>query len=138
MTSIPPHIGEIWDHLGGQPIVGVFGEFPRPLYEADAVHIVFENDILHFRVGAEFEDIHYELVTGVKAPNYAKTRGCRSLDELCMVGERIGWMWEAYNSQGYRDTMLIAFDGGIVPGIVFHVFGMGILAARFELERLTR
>lgn len=42
-----------------------------------------------------------------------------------LLGKELGWTWVAINQQGYRDSVMLSFDG-IVPTILLHVIASSI------------
>ncbi len=41
------------------------------------------------------------------------------------IGREFGWSWSAINQQGYRDSVLLSFDG-IIPNLLLYVIGSSI------------
>jgi hypothetical protein len=47
------------------------------------------------------------------------------------VGKSCGLTWQAVNSQGYCDSILIAFDG-VIPDVMLHALASSILLFRLQ------
>jgi hypothetical protein len=49
-----------------------------------------------------------------------------------LVGQKIFWMWNCSNSQGYRDTVLLGIPS-VVPTIILHGIGSSVRIASIDL-----
>ncbi|AFL87135.1 hypothetical protein Terro_3100 [Terriglobus roseus DSM 18391] len=91
--------------------------------EPEAIWLVFEKGTLLIQVNEEDDTISVNAGATLKADE------CVDLSSSDLwqgfVGQPFGWSWVATNQQGYRDVVLLGFDG-ITPQVMLEVMASSI------------
>jgi hypothetical protein len=113
----------IADALQGRTIVDAYaiGDSESGEGEYQSVHLILEVGICRLEVDIDSDEIH-AFVEIDRDESVLDTGATHVLNRDLLsplVGKEIGWSWTCYNSQGYRDTIMMAVPG-VVPTVVFH------------------
>src|SRR5579871_5296416 len=118
------------DHIEGKVVLAVHGEpaYPNLPNTASFWHITFyvEGYRLSLTANADTDEIAFAVEESAALPDLTPPPALQDL-----VGHTFGWLWNATNSQGYSDLLLLAFGGeatggALTPQLVFVVASSAI------------
>jgi Family of unknown function (DUF6334) len=59
------------------------------------------------------------------------------IDRDCLshvINRELGWSWACYNSQGYRDAIMLSLSG-VVPSVIFYAIASSVCVGRLSLKQ---
>jgi hypothetical protein len=125
----------IADALHGRIIVDAYGLCEAGSRGYEAVHLILDKGWCRIDVDIDFDELH--VLVEANSAKHAPSSDARLVADRtplsALVGKEIGWSWTCYNSQGYRDTILMGVPG-IAPRVIFHSIASAILIGVTSLE----
>jgi Family of unknown function (DUF6334) len=125
----------IADALQGRSIIDIYGLCELGSERYESVHLTLDKGWCRLTVDVDSDEIHASVGRDAEVSLPRADAGL-VVDRTrlsALVGREIGWTWTCYNSQGYRDTILMAVPG-VVPNVVFHSIASAILVCVTSLE----
>jgi hypothetical protein len=124
-----------YEKLQGQSVKGIFGQgilvFDDSSIAFDKVEIQLENCKLSF-----FADIDTDEVICRLFNEDVEREDMRDIDSMSgYLGSELGWIWVARNWLGYRDMIVLSFEG-IDPTIAMIGMASKLKLCRFESLKL--
>jgi len=123
------------DALQARSIVDAYTiRWPRSK-QYEAAHLILDKGRCRIEVDTDTDEVLISLdkrTDGTRAGAASRARmdrGC--LAEL--VGKQLGWSWTCYNSQGYRDAVMLSVSG-VVPHVIFYAIASALCVSRVSLD----
>jgi hypothetical protein len=122
------------DGLNGRTILDAYAiRWPRSK-KYEAAHLILDKGSCRIQVDVDMDEVLIFLgkrAIGARAGTTSRTR----LDRGCLaqvVGKKIGWSWTCYNSQGYRDVVMLSVTD-VVPDLIFYAIASDLYINRVSL-----
>ena len=129
----------IADGLHARTIVDAYAiRWPRSK-QFEAAHLILDKGRCRIEVDTGTDEVLVLLdkrTVGSRTTAASRAR----LDRGCLaelVGKRLGWSWTCYNSQGYRDAVMLSVSG-VVPNVIFYAIASALCVSRVSLNRRVR
>lgn len=122
------------DALQGRTIVDAYAIRDSELGQYASVHLLLDEGRLRIEIDIDLDEIKVIFdvdASGSLVPEVGLTLDRAKLARL--VGLQIGWSWACYNSQGYRDTLMLGVPG-IIPNVIFHAIASGVRVGFTDLD----
>jgi hypothetical protein len=116
------HPALVPDRDDGYRLVGVY----ETVADGCRVELIlaFDGGTLTFRADPDYDTIETRFDATDLHPSEAQLPlSGTAFDRF--VGAELGWSWSAVNQQGYRDTVLLSFDG-VIPNVAAHVIASSV------------
>ena len=124
----------IADGLNERTIVDAYAIRERRSKQYEAAHLILDKGRCRIEVDIDTDEVLVFLdkrKVGTRAAPASRAR----LDRRCLaglVGKQIGWSWTCYNSQGYRDAVMLSVSG-VVPQVIFYAIASALCVSRVSL-----
>lgn len=124
----------IADELHARTIVDAYAIRWARSKEYAAAHLILDKGRCRIEVDIDRDEVLVFLDkrhVGTRAAAASRAR----LDRGCLaklVGKQLGWSWTCYNSQGYRDAVMLSISG-VIPDVVFYAIASRLYISRVSL-----
>jgi hypothetical protein len=127
------------DQLRDRTIVDAYAiRLPRSR-EYEAADLLLDNGQCRIAVDPNTDEIVVSIHSR-RVPSRVVRAGRARLDHDCLahlVGKKLGWSWTCYNSQGYRDAILLSVSG-VVPDVIFYAIASSLRIRKVSLKSNKR
>ncbi len=127
------------DALRGRRIVDAYALCDQESGLYGSVRLILDTGVCDFEADIDTDEILVSIRTEEEI-SLLRRDAAPLLDRerlSGLVGKEIGWSWSCYNSQGYRDAIMVAAPG-VVPTVIFYVIASFICIGHLELEGQKR
>ena len=95
----------------------------------EAVHLTLDSGHCRISANPDTDEIHIDFRSD-DLPGAAVNGPLIDRDTLSIaINQRIGWSWTCYNSQGYRDAVMISLSG-VAPTLIFYAIASSVRVGR--------